>query len=88
MPPICVSITYLHVVNVTKKVSELKTIVFGALNLQDKVNIKNVQAWYKNRGSFTGRFHISLGLYDKVSWLCGCKKTNTLFCFYVCCLEE
>ena len=27
----------------TMKVSELKTIVFTALNLQDKVNIKNVR---------------------------------------------
>ena len=67
----------------TKKVSELKTIVFSALNLQDKVNITNVvrqtpaisiiqvQAQYKNRGSFMRRFHIRLGLYDKVSCLCG-----------------
>ena len=76
------------------------SIVFSALNLQDKVNIKNVvqptpaisitqvQVQYKNRGSFMRRFHISLGLYDKVSWLCGCEKTNTLFCSCVCCLEE
>ena len=84
------SITYLQIVYVTKKVSELKTIVFSALNLQDQVNITNVvrptpavsitqvQAHYKNTGSFTRRFHISLGLYDKVSWLCGFEKTNTL----------
>ena len=73
---------------------------FSALNLQDEVNITNVvrptpaisitqaQAQYKNRGSITRRFHIRLGLYDKVSWLCGCEKTNILFCFCVCCLEE
>ena len=54
----------------TMKVLELKTTVFSALNLQDKVNIKNVgrptpaisitqvQAHCKNRGSFTRRFDI------------------------------
>ena len=76
------------------KVRELKTLHFGSLPLNEKLNIKlngrptpnlNIvqgQPEYNNRKGFTRKFDSNV--YNKTSWICGCEETNLFFFFVLC----
>ncbi|CAH1114114.1 unnamed protein product [Psylliodes chrysocephalus] len=77
------------------KVTELKSLVFSRLSLNEQIALKNSgrptpelhivqeQPQYKHRNSFKRKF--DKNIYNKTIWICGCEETNSFFCF-VCLL--
>lgn len=70
-------------------VSELKELVFSTLPLETKINVKQsgkpipqlkiVQVTKSKNRDFKREFKSDI--YEKISWICGCKETNRLYCF-------
>lgn len=75
----------------TSSVEQLLKVKFSTLPLTEKINIKNIgrptpfinltrkEVRASEKRSFTRKF--SAEIYSKCKWICGCEKTNALFCF-------